>query len=103
MRVIFGSTVVTTATTRVQLSNTADDVKKIKFKTRFGNTGRMFVGLSDVALATNSWELEIPRANVPIPETDWIDFGEGSVKMNVFYADATVSGERVDWIAIVRS
>ena len=102
MRVIFGSTQVTTATTRVQLLNTADDVKWIKFKTRFGNTGRMFIGLVDVALATNSWDFEIPVAARPLADLE-LDFKEGSVKMNVFYADATVNGERVDWVAIVRS
>ena len=102
MRVIFGSTVVTTATTRVQLSNTADQVKKIQFQTRVGNTGRMFVGLVDVALATNSWELEIPVAARPIAHLS-LDFGEGSVPLSNFYADATVNGERVDWVAIVRS
>ena len=102
MRVIFGTTAVTTATTRVQISNSADDVKKIKFKTRRANTGRMFVGLSDVSLTVNGWELEIPLAGVPVAETGWIDFGEGSVKLSVFYADSTINGERVDWIAITR-
>lgn len=100
MRVAFFTTTVTTAGTRVQISNTADTVKKIKFKTRFANTGRMFVGLSDVSATVNGWELEIPRANVPIAETDWIDFDEGSVKMNVFYADSTVNGEVVDTVVI---
>ena len=103
MRILFGPTQVPTATTRVQLLNTLDDVKKIKFKARFGNTGRVFAGLVTVTSTVGGWELEIPRANVPIAETDWIDFGEGSVKMNLFYADATVNSDYVDWIAIVRS
>ena len=102
MRVIFGSTQVSTATTRVQLSATADQVKKIQFQTRVGNTGRMFVGLVDVALATNSWELEIPVAARPIAHLS-LDFGEGSVPLSTFYADATVNNDRIDWVAIVRS
>ena len=102
MILILGTTAVTTAGTRVQLSNIKDKVTKIKFKARFGNTGRIFVGLSDVSATVNGWELEIPRASVPIAETGWIDFGEGSVEMNVFYADSTVNGERVDWVAITR-
>ena len=103
MRIIFGTTKVTVAGTRAQLSDTLDTVKKIKFKARFANTGRMFPGLSDVSATVNGWELEIPRTSVPIAETDWIDFGEGSVKMNVFYVDASVNNDSIDWIAIVRS
>src|SRR3990167_2446657 len=98
MRVIFGTTTVTTAGTRVQLSATLDDVKKFKAHTRAANTGRMFIGLVDVSATVNGWELEIPVAARPIPQLD-LDFGEGSVKLNVFYADSTVNGEIVDWVA----
>lgn len=100
MRVLFGSTTITTATTRVQLSNTANAVKWIQFKSRAANTGRIFIGLSDVALALG-WELSIPltgRPNDPLV----LDFKDGSVLLSVFYADATVNGEIVDWVAILR-
>ena len=103
MRVFFGFVDIPTATTSVQLRNTSDKVKKIKFKARSTNTGRIYVGLSDVALGTNSWELKIPNATQPEPTTDWIDFGEGSVLMSVFYADASVSGDDVEYIAIFES
>ena len=101
MRVQFGTTVVTTAGTRVQLSNTADDVKSIKFHPRAANTGRMFVGLSDVSATVNGWELEIPVAARPLAKLE-LDFKDGSVKLNVFCADSTVNGERIDWVAVLR-
>ena len=103
MDIFFGTTQVPTAGTAVQISNTAENVKKIKFKTRFGNTGAMYVGKSTVTATAFGWMLEIPVAARPIAETDWIDFGEnGAVKLNVFYANAAVDNERVDWIAITR-
>ena len=104
MRVKFGTTVVTTAGTEVQISNTADRVKKIQFHTRAANTGRMFIGLSDVSATVNGWELEIPSAAPgtarPIARLD-LDFGTGSVLLSLFYVDSTVNGEAVDWVAIL--
>ena len=100
MRIQFFTTTVTAAGTRVQISNTADRVKYIRFQTRAANTGRMFVGLITVASGTASWELEIPVAARPIAELP-IDFGEGSVLFNLFYADATVNGEIVSGYAIL--
>ena len=103
MRAIFGTTTVSTATTRVQISTLADTVKWIQFKSRAANTGRIFIGDSGVALALG-WELSIPltgRPNDPLV----LDFGkykDGSVLLNTFYADSTVSGEIVDWVAIVQ-
>ena len=43
MRAQFGTTTVTTAGTRVQVSTAADPVKHIQFQARVGNTGRMFI------------------------------------------------------------
>ena len=98
---LFGTTQVATAGTRVQLSNTADDVKSIKFHTRAANTGRMFVGLVDVSATVNGWEFEIPVAARPLATLE-LDFKDGSVKLNLFYADSTVNGERLDWVATIR-
>jgi hypothetical protein len=95
---------VAAATTRVRLQNTADDVLHIQFKARAANTGRIFIGLSDVALAVNGWELSIPlvgRPNDPL-ELDFGKYKDGSVKLNLFYADSTVNGESLDWVAIVK-
>ena len=101
MRLLFGTTVVTAAGTRVQLSNTKDDVKSIQIQPRAANTGRMFVGLVDVSATVNGWELPIPLVGRDILPLK-LDFGEGSVKLDLFYADATVNGERVDWAAVVK-
>ena len=101
MRIRFGTTTITTAGTRVQLSNTADDVKKIQFQARAANTGRMFIGLSDVSATANGWELTTEVAARAKGRLE-LDFGEGSVKLSLFYADSTVNGEIVDWVAIIR-
>lgn len=102
MRMLFGTTTVTTAGTRVQISTLAEKLKSIQFKTRVANTGRIFIGLADVSSTVNGWELEIPTANREIARTPPLDFGEGSVLINVFYVNATVDGEAVDWVAILR-
>src|SRR3990167_9763513 len=104
MRAIFFTTTVTTAGTRVQLLNTLDDVKWLQLKARAANTGRIFIGLDDVSATVNGWELSIPltgRPNDPLV----LDFGkykDGSVKMNLFYADSSDNGQIVDGVAIVQ-
>ena len=100
MRIIFVTTVVTTAVTRVQLQNSRDAVKKIQFQPRAANTGRMFVGLVDVSATVNGWELPIPLVGRDILPLK-LDFENGSVLLNLFYVDATVNAERIDWVAIV--
>ena len=100
MRPLFGTTAVTTAGTRVQLSNTKDPVKTIQFQPRIGNTGRMFIGLSDVSATVKGWELTIVVAGRP-KDVLTLDFGEGSVLLDLFYADSTINGEIVDWVAIL--
>ncbi len=99
MRVIFGSTAVAAAGTRVQLSNTADKVRKIQFQTRAANTGRLFIGLSDVSATVNGWELRIPTATKTKEYFD-LDLGEGSVLLSKLYVDSTVNGDILDWVAI---
>lgn len=101
MRVLFGTTTVTTAGTRVQLSNTANPVKKIRFQGRAANTGRMFIGLVDVSATVNGWELPIPVAGKMYPPLE-LDFGDGSVLLSLFYVDGTVNGEIIDWVAVLQ-
>ena len=101
MRSSFGTTTVTTAGTRVQLSTAKDNVKHIRFQPRAANTGRMFVGLVDVSATANGWEFPIPVATKQTPPLE-LDFGDGSVLLNVFYVDSTVNGEKIDWVAIVK-
>ena len=93
MRVDSGTTDVPTATTRVQISNTKDRVKSISVQGHPGNTGNIFFGVSDVALA-NGWVLE-PGA------TKTLDFGDGSVFFDAFYVDAATSGDDANWWVIL--
>ena len=100
MKVVFGTTTVTTAGTRVQLRNTRDAVRNIQFQVRAANTGRLFLGLSDVSATVNGWELRIPTA-AKVKESFALDFGAGSVLLSLFYADSTVNGDILDWVAVV--
>lgn len=100
MHVLLGPTTVTTAGTRVQLSATPARVKHIQFQVRAANTGRSFVGLSDVSATVGGWELRIPTATKAKEGLD-LDFGKGSVLLNVFWIDSTVNGDIVDWVAVL--
>lgn len=84
---------ISTAGSAAQLKNSPDKVKWIKFKAR---TGTVFIGQSDVN-STNGYPLW--------GTAEWgeleIDFGDGSVKMSDFYADAGANGDDVGWIVIL--
>ena len=79
-----------TAGTRVQVGNTTQKVRYIKFSAKAGNSGLTYVGISDVA-AANGYELS---AN----DTLELDFGAlgGSEVLNVFYVDAATNNDKVD-------
>ena len=79
-----------TAGTRVQVSNTTQKVRWIKFSAKTGNSGITYVGISDVA-AANGYELS---ANDSLE----LDFGAhgGSEVLNVFYVDAATNNDKVD-------
>ena len=93
MRLSAGTTDVPTAGTAVQLSNTADRVKKIQLHGRAGNSGIVYFGGSDVS-STNGWE-------VAVDGTLSLDFGSGSVLFSTLYADAATNGDDVDWVVIL--
>jgi hypothetical protein len=100
-RILFGTTDVPSAGTRVQISNDDFKVKHIEFFARAGNTGNVFVGLSDVSATVNGCELTPeaaarPKGHVVIP----IPPG-GTVLLSVFYVDAATNGDDVDWFAIL--
>ena len=101
MPVQFGTTTVVTNGSRIQLSTTLTGVKRIFFQPMAANTGRMFVGLMDVSATVNGWELPIPVATKQTPPLE-LDFGDGSVLLNLFYVDSTVPGEKIDWVAVLR-
>lgn len=100
MRILFGTTPVPTFGTRVQLSTLPLSVKRITFQGRAANTGRMFIGLVDVSATVNGWEIPIPVATKQTPPLD-LDFGKGSVLLSVFYVDATVNNDALDWVAVL--
>ena len=93
MRVTIGTTDIPTATTRVQISNTADRVKSIAVRARPANTGNVFFGTVTVS-ATVGWTLQ-PG------ESKTLDFGEGSVPFSEFYLDTATNGNDVDYCAIL--
>ena len=93
MRFDAGTTDIPTATTQVQISNTADRVKSISVRGRPGNTGNVFLGVADVE-TTDGWTLQ-PG------ESKTVDFGEGSVPFSTFYVNAATNGDDVDWTVIL--
>ena len=96
MRFDAGSLTIATAGTQLQFSNTSDRVKSISVRSRSANTGIVAFGVSDVsAIATiDGWVLQ-PG------ESKTVDFGEGSVLFSIFYGDAAVNGEILDWAVIL--
>jgi len=82
------------------LSNTADHVKRIQFQARAANMGTTFIGLVDVSATVKGWEFSPEVASRGRGELS-LDFGEGSVLLSLFYMDSTVSGEIIDWVAIL--
>ena len=95
MRVETGQTTVSSAGTRVQLSNVTNRVKFIKIKAIAANSGWAYVGVSDVASSTG-YELSAGNSL----ELNFGEFG-GSVPANVFYADSASNGDKVSWTMIL--
>ena len=95
MRVSAGVSTVSSAGTRVQLSNVTNRVKSIKVKAIAGNSGLAYFGISDVAAATG-YELSAGNEHQ-------LNFGEfgGSVPANVFYVDAATNGDKLCWTMIL--
>jgi hypothetical protein len=90
-----GQTDVPSAGTAVQISNTSDRVRWIRFKAIPGNTGSGFVGKSDVS-ATNGFTLE-KDDDIGLA----FDFKEGSVPFSDFWVDAANNGDDVEWAVIL--
>lgn len=96
-----GSTQVTTAGTRVQISASSGRlVKAVSFQNFPGNAGRVVVGRSDVSM-TDGWVLDLER-------DVYMSFGErqeGSntanfVPWSTFWVDAANNNDRVGWLVI---
>ena len=90
-----GTTNVSSAGTRVQLSNTTNRVRWIKVKALGGNSGMIYLGVSDVS-ASNGYELDSTN-------TIEINFAEsgGTVAFSSFYVDAASTNDKVCWSVIL--
>ena len=90
-----GTTNVSRAGTRVQLSNTTNRVRWIKVKALAGNSGMIYLGVSDVS-ASNGYELDSTN-------TIEINFAEsgGTVAFSSFYVDAASTNDKVCWSVIL--
>ena len=90
-----GTTNVSSAGTRVQLSNTTNRVRWIKVKALAGNSGMIYLGVSDVS-ASNGYELDSTN-------TIEINFAEsgGTVAFSSFYVDAASTNDKVCWRVIL--
>ena len=99
MRVDQGITNVPSAGTAVQLANTTNRVKWMRFKALAGNSGLIYVGVSTSARPLSaSLGYELSAGN-----TVDLNFGEfgGSVPVNVFHVDAATNNDKVTWLMIL--
>lgn len=86
-----GSQTVTTAGTRVQLQTTKNLFKSIVIVAKDNNTGRIYVGGSDVASTTN----------LGLAPGDSVTFSTHlPVDLSDIYIDASVSAEGVDFYCV---
>ena len=90
-----GTTTVSTAGTEIQISNTTNKVRWIKVKALAANSGKVYLGVSDVT-ATNGYEL----AAGAVIEINFADSG-GTVPFSTFYVDAATNGDKVCWVVIL--
>ena len=90
-----GTTNVASAGTRVQLSNTTNRVRWIKVKALAGNSGMIYLGVSDVS-ASNGYELDCTN-------TIEINFAEagGTIPFSALYVDAASTNDKVCWNVIL--
>lgn len=82
---------VATAGTAVQLSAAEEHISRITFRGAGGNTGNVAIGKSDVTMTSAGWVLQ-PGESVTL------NFGEKSVLLSDFYADAATNGDDLEWI-----
>tara|TARA_R100000808_G_scaffold21236_1_gene45922 strand:+ start:9080 stop:9373 length:294 start_codon:yes stop_codon:yes gene_type:complete len=90
-----GTTNVASAGTRVQLSNTTNRVRWIQVKALAGNSGMIYLGVSDVS-SSNGYELDATN-------TIEINFAEsgGTVAFSSLYVDAASTNDKVCWSVIL--
>jgi hypothetical protein len=99
MRVDQGITNVSSAGTAVQLINSTNRVKWMRFKSLAGNSGLIYVGVNTSTRPLSaSLGYELSAGN-----TVDLNFGEfgGSVPASVFYVDAATNNDKVTWLMIL--
>jgi len=90
-----GTTNVASAGTRVQISNTTNRVRWIQVKALAGNSGLVYLGVSDVS-ASNGYEL----AATNTIEINFADSG-GTIAFSSLYVDAASNNDKVCWSVIL--
>ncbi len=90
-----GTTNVSSAGTRVQLSNTTNRVRWIKVKALAANSGIAYFGVSDIS-TTNGYELSAGNEL----EINFADIG-GTVAFSSFYVDVASNGDKVSWVVVL--
>tara|TARA_Y100000310_G_scaffold219078_1_gene220478 strand:+ start:598 stop:891 length:294 start_codon:yes stop_codon:yes gene_type:complete len=95
MRVDAGVVTVTSAGTAVQALNATNRVKYAKFKALAANSGKTYVGVSDVSASLG---YELSGGNEV--ELNLGEFG-GSVPASIFYVDAASNNDKVCWMFIL--
>ena len=90
-----GTTNVASAGTRVQLSNTTNRVRWIQVKALAGNSGLVYLGVSDVS-ASNGYEL----AATNTIEINFADSG-GTIAFSSLYVDSASNNDKVCWSVIL--
>ena len=90
-----GTTNVARAGTRVQLSNTTNRVRWIQVKALAGNSGLVYLGVSDVS-ASNGYEL----AATNTIEINFADSG-GTIAFSSLYVDSASNNDKVCWSVIL--
>ena len=90
-----GTTTVSTSGTEQQLSNTTNRVRWIQVKALAGNSGLVYLGVSDVS-ASNGYEL----AATNTIEINFADSG-GTVAFSSLYVDAASTNDKVCWSVIL--
>ena len=90
-----GTTTVSTAGTEVQISNTTNKVRWIKVKALAANSGKVYLGVSDVS-ATNGYALSAGNEL----EVSFAELG-GTVIFSTFYVDAATNGDMLAWSVVL--
>lgn len=83
-------TTITTAGTRVQLLNSPRKARAVTLQGHPDNTGNVFVGGSDVS-SSDAMKVLTPGESVDM------GFGDGSINVAFWWADAATNGDKVVW------